>query len=169
MGPEEWIMHLVIAERNVDNNLSARVPAGVSANNLPFQPRASKTFPSRAYVTIFPLYRICNYARGTPYSTRRKEGGGEERLTDGGTWPDSANIGVGRSRFHGSFFARPNRQLHAISRISIPNFLTQLETRELTCKTFTLCFVYLFTCKICRIYRCSLFHLYLFRWEQTIT
>lgn len=54
MGPEEWIMHLVIAERNVDNNLSARVPAGVSANNLPFQPRASKTFPSRAYVTIFP-------------------------------------------------------------------------------------------------------------------
>lgn len=69
-------MHLVIAERNVDNNLSARVPAGVSANNLPFQPRASKTFPSRAYVTIFPLYRICNYARGTPYSTRRKEEGG---------------------------------------------------------------------------------------------
>lgn len=47
-------MHLVIAERNVDNNLSARVPAGVSANNLPFQPRASKTFPSRAYVTISP-------------------------------------------------------------------------------------------------------------------
>lgn len=114
-------MHLVIAERNVDNNLSARVPAGVSANNLPFQPRASKTFPSRAYVTIFPpsppAFVIMRAGLRIRLEGRR---GGEERLTDGGTWPDSANIGVGRSRFHGSFFARPNRQLHVISHFAFP-------------------------------------------------
>lgn len=115
-------MHLVIAERNVDNNLSARVPAGVSANNLPFQPRASKTFPSRAYVTIFPpsppAFVIMRAGLRIRLEGRRR--GGEERLTDGGTWPDSANIGVGRSRFHGSFFARPNRQLHVISHFAFP-------------------------------------------------
>lgn len=82
---------------NVDNNLSARVPAGcraspyVSANNLAFQPRR------RAKVSLLgrnDFSSICNYARDS-HSTRRR---GEERLTDGGTWPDSANIAVSAVR-----------------------------------------------------------------------
>lgn len=160
-------MHLVIAERNVDNNLSARVPAGVSANNLPFQPRASKTFPSRAYVTIFPpsppAFVIMRAGLRIRLEGRRGGGG---RTVD--RRRNVARLGKYRCRpfaLPRIFFrsAEPTTPRHFTFRISIPNFLTQLETRELTCKTFTLCFVYLFTCKICRIYRCSLFHLYLFR------